>query len=243
MPSPEASKGRDLFEVLGRAVDLQSRGCADHAVAALGPPLKLSTNSPSIENPRLQNTHSEAGGFRTMHSKHPSDGGKDQFAVDASAFVFETIPGTAICLLRARPETGPTFAHQLESLSAALGSLSWFDQLRGLLLFSRRNPFPQRTEIQQVLEVALVLSGIASGQNLRPAGVRSVGILEGSVRKNLLGLVRMILFTELLGALVKVQKQRAVFSSGYRWRKRLSKCWTCRCSIAKSLVLELMKRK
>jgi hypothetical protein len=49
-----------------------------------------------------------------MHSEDHSFPAKDQFSIDVAAFVVETIPGTNIKLLRARPETEASLGTQLD---------------------------------------------------------------------------------------------------------------------------------
>jgi len=49
-----------------------------------------------------------------MHKKDSSSGDENQFSIDVSAFVSETISGTTIRLLRARPETQAALARQLD---------------------------------------------------------------------------------------------------------------------------------
>jgi hypothetical protein len=48
-----------------------------------------------------------------MHREDSSSAGGNQFSIDASAFISETIPGTGIRLLRARPECEAELAKQL----------------------------------------------------------------------------------------------------------------------------------
>jgi hypothetical protein len=49
-----------------------------------------------------------------MHLQDSSSDSENQFAIDVSAFICETVPGTGIRLLRARPETEPALASQLD---------------------------------------------------------------------------------------------------------------------------------
>jgi hypothetical protein len=48
-----------------------------------------------------------------MHFQDPSSSADDQFFLDVSAFLVEPVPDTGIRLLRARPETEPALASQL----------------------------------------------------------------------------------------------------------------------------------
>jgi hypothetical protein len=49
-----------------------------------------------------------------VQSQDSSFDWENQFSIDASAFISETIPGTGVRLLRARPETEAVLAKQLE---------------------------------------------------------------------------------------------------------------------------------
>jgi hypothetical protein len=49
-----------------------------------------------------------------MQAQDSSSGWENQFSVDVSAFISETIPNTGIRLLRARPQTEAALVHQLE---------------------------------------------------------------------------------------------------------------------------------
>jgi hypothetical protein len=49
-----------------------------------------------------------------MHLQDSSSEQENQFPIDASAFISETIPGTGIKLLRPKPETEETLARQLD---------------------------------------------------------------------------------------------------------------------------------
>jgi hypothetical protein len=51
-----------------------------------------------------------------MQSQDPSSDAIDQFSFDAAAFISETVPGTGIKLLRAKPETEPELSRQLHIL-------------------------------------------------------------------------------------------------------------------------------
>jgi hypothetical protein len=49
-----------------------------------------------------------------MHSKDSSSDSENQFAIDASAFISDLLPGTGIRLLRPRPESERALASQLD---------------------------------------------------------------------------------------------------------------------------------
>jgi hypothetical protein len=51
-----------------------------------------------------------------MHVQDSSSEQENQFPIDSSAFISETIPGTGIKLLRPKPETEETLARQLDIL-------------------------------------------------------------------------------------------------------------------------------